>query len=74
MSNPFFDAPILNSPYEYPDRHWELDENGLPTQRVLSVRRGADFDTPAIPKPKASKAGDQAQLAIQDDCISLLLR
>ena len=67
MYNPFFDAPILNSPYEYPDRHWELDENGLPTQRVLSVRRGADFDTPAIPKPKASKAGDQAQLAVQDD-------
>jgi type III restriction enzyme len=25
MSNPFFDHPILNSPYEYPARHWEFD-------------------------------------------------
>lgn len=30
MSNPFFDHPILNSPYERPLRHWELDETGLP--------------------------------------------
>ena len=25
MDNPFFDAPILNSPYAYPSRHWEPD-------------------------------------------------
>jgi hypothetical protein len=24
--NPFFDHPILNSPYEYPKCHWELDQ------------------------------------------------
>ena len=35
MSNPFFDRPILNSPYEYPRSHWELDESGQPTQRVI---------------------------------------
>ena len=52
MSNPFFDAPILNSPYEYPDRHWELDTDGLPTQRILERRRGADFETPAVPETK----------------------
>lgn len=28
MSNPFFDRPILNSPYERPSRHWELDTDG----------------------------------------------
>lgn len=28
MSERFFDRPILNSPYEYPARHWELDESG----------------------------------------------
>ena len=33
MSNPFFDRPILNSPYEYPRRHWELDDDGQPTRR-----------------------------------------
>jgi type III restriction enzyme len=51
MSNPFFDRPILNSPYEYPTRHWELDADGQPTQQVLPTRRRAEFVTP-IPKPK----------------------
>jgi type III restriction enzyme len=56
MSNPFFDRPILNSPYEYPRRHWELDEAGQPTQQIIEVRRGAKFVTP-IPKPKKRKIG-----------------
>jgi type III restriction enzyme len=30
MSSSFFDRPILNSPYDYPARHWELDETGQP--------------------------------------------
>ena len=45
MSNPFFDHPILNSPYEYPRRHWELDEAGQPTQRIVETRRGGRSDT-----------------------------
>jgi hypothetical protein len=28
MDNQFFERPILNSPYEYPTQHWELDEYG----------------------------------------------
>ena len=51
MENPFFDHPILNSPYEYPSRHWELDADGQPTQRIIESRRGAEFITP-IPKPR----------------------
>ena len=51
MSNPFFDHPILNSPYVYPQRHWELDGDGQPTQKVKEQRRPASFVTP-IPKPK----------------------
>ena len=58
MSNPFFDHPILNSPYEYPARHWELDESGQPTNQILDKRRGAEFITP-IPKPKKRKAPTQ---------------
>ncbi len=58
MSNPFFDHPILNSPYDYPTRHWELDENHLPTQRIIETRRKAEFITP-IPKPKKRKAGQR---------------
>jgi type III restriction enzyme len=59
MSNPFFDRPILNSPYEYPNRHWELDKEGQPTQQIIESRRKAEFITP-IPKPKKRK-GNSAQ-------------
>ncbi len=52
--NPFFERPILNSPYQHPSRHWELDENGQPTQRIIETRRRAEFITP-IPKPKRRK-------------------
>src|ERR1051326_2944860 len=58
MDSLFFDHPILNSPYDYPSRHWELDEAGQPTQRIMEVRRGAKFVTP-IPKPKKHKASTQ---------------
>ena len=51
MSDRFFDRPILNSPYEYPSQHWELDESGQPTSSVLDRRRRVSFITP-IPKPK----------------------
>lgn len=63
MSNPFFDHPILNSPYEIPARHWELDEDGQPTQLVIEARRRAEFITP-IPKPKKRKRG-----ASQDEMV-----
>ena len=58
MSNPFFEHPILNSPYEYPLRHWELDEGGQPTQKIIGSRRDAKFITP-IPKPKKRKSATQ---------------
>ncbi len=51
----FFERPILNSPYEYPGQHWELDEQGQPTQQILPRRRPAAYVTP-IPKPKKRKA------------------
>jgi hypothetical protein len=54
-SNAFFEHPILNSPYECPPRHWELDEAGQPTQKIIERRRSAKFITP-IPKPKKRKA------------------
>ncbi len=59
MSDQFFKQPILNSPYEYPGRHWELDEAGQPTQKIVNSRRPAEFITP-IPKPKQQK-GTSAQ-------------
>ena len=43
MENRFFEKPILNSPYEYPVQHWELDPEGQPTQRIIQGRRRAEF-------------------------------
>ena len=43
MSNPFFEHPILNSPYACPQRHWELDGDGQPTQQIIEERRKAEF-------------------------------
>jgi type III restriction enzyme len=38
MDNRFFEKPIINSPYEYPVRHWELDGQDQPTQRIIENR------------------------------------
>lgn len=53
MSQQFFEKPILNSPYEYPSRHWELDENGQPVKE-LNTRRSASYVTP-VPKARRQK-------------------
>ena len=64
MQNPFFEKPILNSPYAYPQRHWELDEQGQPTQRIIDNRRKAEFISP-IPRPRKQKGpGRQASLVL----------
>src|SRR6058998_3880379 len=60
MTNPFFDHPVLNSPYAYPVRHWELDDQGQPTQQMIESRRRAEFITP-IPKPRKRKGSDVEQ-------------
>jgi type III restriction enzyme len=64
MSNSFFDHPILNSPYEYPGRHWELDEAGQPTSRIIDDRRRVSFISP-IPKPRKQRS-KQAEMVLAD--------
>jgi len=66
MSNPFFDHPILNSPYEQPARHWELSEDGQPTEKILEIRRRAQFITP-IPKPRKRTRPAKQQTFVFDD-------
>ena len=66
MSNPFFDHPILNSPYDCPVRHWELDEHGQPTQKVIDTRRRAEFITP-IPKPRKRRGATEQQQLVFDE-------
>jgi len=58
----FFEQPILNAPYTYPARHWELDADGQPTDRILDTRRSAKFITP-VPKPKRRRQANAPQQA-----------
>jgi type III restriction enzyme len=72
MDNEFFSKPILNSPYAYPARHWELDDKGQPTQQIIESRRRAEFITP-IPQPKKRKGVANQQLLFEfeeNDAIS----
>ena len=54
MTSSFFEHPILNSPYAYPARHWELDASGQPTGEIVERRRQAQYITP-VPKPKSGR-------------------
>ena len=66
MTEWFFDAPVLNSPYEYPAQHWELDESRQPTNRVVGQRRPASYITP-VPKPRKQRARPQQQALVLDE-------
>src|SRR5688572_6883308 len=63
MTEQFFERPILNSPYKYPSLHWELDESGQPTNRIVEARRRADFVSP-VPLPKKRKKAGAKQLGL----------
>ena len=64
MSQSFFEQPILNSPYDYPGRHWEL-EDGQPTDHIVEKRRRADFITP-IPKGRKQKSSQQQEMIFDE--------
>lgn len=66
MDSRFFEKPILNSPYAYPARHWELDAQGQPTQRIVEHRRKAEFITP-VPKPRKRKGLTQQPQLVFDE-------
>jgi len=67
VNNRFFEHPVLNSPYEYPGLHWELDTSGQPTQKIINNRRSSAFISP-IPKPKKRKGtAAQQDLLIGED-------
>ena len=41
--------PILCSPYEEPFRHWELDQDGRATDRIVDDRRPSSPSIPVVP-------------------------
>ena len=70
MSEQFFAKPILNSPYQYPERHWELDAEGQPTQQIVPQRRDAEFITP-IPRPRLQSGSEQQDELVFTDAQGL---
>ena len=64
VAQPFFEQPILNSPYEYPARHWELDEDRQPTNHIVDRRRTVSFITP-IPAARKQRTA-QRELGVDD--------
>lgn len=71
MGHAFFERPILNSPYAHPARHWELDADGQPTNRIVETRRKCDLVSP-VPKPKKRRGvtREQQDLIYGNDGIS----
>ena len=62
----FFEQPVLNSPYERPSRHWELDETGQPTQKIIESRRQVSFIT-AVPTSKKQRGSSANQASLVFD-------
>ena len=66
MNPSFFEQPILNSPYEYPSRHWELDASGQPTNRIEPRRREVAFISAIPPAKKRSGGGGQREIVFAE--------
>ena len=64
-SQTFFERPILNSPYAYPGRHWQL-EGGRPTDRIVERRRDAAFLTAVAQSKRGGGPGDQGRLDLAE--------
>ena len=70
-ASPFFEQPILNSPYEEPTRHHPLDAEGQPLDEPPRYgRRKSELITP-VPKPRKRKgktsSKDQRSLDLHGD-------
>ena len=60
----FVDNPIINSPFEKPKWHYELDGDGQPTGAKLADRRKSVY---VVPVPAARRRGGrQQELALED--------
>lgn len=64
MSKPFYEQPILNSPYHVPTRHHALDPQGQPlAQPPFEGRRRSKYLTP-VPSSKKKKLTTQGELGL----------
>lgn len=65
----FFERPILNSPYQRPARHWDLDSEGRPTDNILETRRPSALWT-ALPGASTKSDRAQTRMVFDDDGLS----
>ena len=63
MSLTLFEHPILNSPSDYHGRHWELDDGGQPSNKLIESRRRSELITPA---PKGQTAQVELERTTDD--------
>jgi len=63
----FFEKPILNSPYQFPATHWDLDSDGHPTNKILDFRRKSTYITPFPKSKKVKKGKDQPEMDLGTD-------
>ncbi len=57
----FFSNPILNSPYDYPRRHWETGDDNQPTGKIREMRRPSSLCSP-IPATRGGVGRDGGDL------------
>jgi type III restriction enzyme len=66
----FTDSPIINSPFEEPQRHFELDGEGQPTGNKLPGRRESLY---VVPVPAARRRGLQHEMALGEETKNVLV-
>ena len=57
MADAVIDNPILNSPFDEPERHWKFERDGI-TNEIVDGRRVSSY---FMPIPKSQRGGDQLQ-------------
>ena len=56
--------PVINSPFEEPQRHFKFNERGI-TEEIADGRRRSEYFMP-FPKPKKQSGQDQMQFELPD--------
>jgi len=73
MAELFFEKPILNSPYEYPARHWELPPDGQPTISWRNAELPRALEAIKLAGASAAKLDDMVSLARGAVAVSAML-
>ena len=59
--------PILNSPYEYPSRHWDMDAENQPTEKINEFRRPSSLKSPIAAVRRRNAAATQGDLFAESE-------